>query len=347
MASLKKWARETPRGTAVADAAVPALKQRLGAVRHFLPLAANQWQRDVEYVHQLRIWSRRSAAAIDVFRMLLPTRRANWLDRQLTRIRKACNDARDDDVLTLRLSADRRDRGARSLLKRVRKHRRTAQKPIARISRRLEKNKRFKRRAAALLTKTERKGRRTPWCNVEFGPWADEQIAMMLDDFSCAGAADLSEIDLLHRFRIVGKRLRYAMELLYPAFPPEFRNTLYGDVVEIQERLGRINDYATARVRLSRWLESADSLAESRYLEMLIDREQAALAESQQEFLDWWTAERAGELQVGFARFLPIAPGVSAHAVPSAESTDPASAVGNGAANEFPHPVGEGASSDA
>ena len=47
-------------------------------------MAAKKWKEDVEYVHQLRVSTRRAGAAIDVFQHTLPRKRAAKL-RKLIR----------------------------------------------------------------------------------------------------------------------------------------------------------------------------------------------------------------------------------------------------------------------
>jgi CHAD domain-containing protein len=49
--------------------------------------------------------------------------------------------------------------------------------------------------------------------------------------------------------RICGKRVRYAMELLAGALDHSFRRELYPTFAEVQEKLGTINDHATAIAR--------------------------------------------------------------------------------------------------
>jgi CHAD domain-containing protein len=52
-----------------------------------------------------------------------------------------------------------------------------------------------------------------------------------------------------HNFRICGKRLRYAMELLAGALPPEFHDTLYSVVQRLQEKARRVPFCALYHVR--------------------------------------------------------------------------------------------------
>ena len=56
-----KWIAGLTPGMPIADAAKAVLTARFAVVRHYLPLAAEKPQEDVEYVHQLRVGTRRAA----------------------------------------------------------------------------------------------------------------------------------------------------------------------------------------------------------------------------------------------------------------------------------------------
>src|SRR5688572_24408829 len=106
MPRLKKWLTAVGPDVPVTRAARKALTSRLRAVEECLAEAAHVSGRsdgDIEAVHQLRIWTRRSAAALRLFKRVLPPRRAKWLKRKLRQIRRAAGEARDCDVLAEQL----------------------------------------------------------------------------------------------------------------------------------------------------------------------------------------------------------------------------------------------------
>src|SRR5690349_4224107 len=90
-----KWLEGVNPDDQAGEVAVLALRVRLGAVAHYLPLAAERSGEDAEYVHQLRVWTRRAAAALRLFQGWLPRRRSRWMTRQLRRIRRAADEARN------------------------------------------------------------------------------------------------------------------------------------------------------------------------------------------------------------------------------------------------------------
>jgi hypothetical protein len=112
------------------------LQARLAVVLHYLPLAAEKAEEEVEYVHLLRVWTRRAAAALKLYASLLPRRRRAWIKKQLKRLRCAATDARDCDVLVRRLAEDHTHPEAESWADKVRAQRAEAQKPILAINER-------------------------------------------------------------------------------------------------------------------------------------------------------------------------------------------------------------------
>src|SRR3954447_16572906 len=101
MARIGKWVESQP-DEPVGRVAARALAARFDRVWHFMPLAAEK-PADVENVHQLRVSTRRAAAAMDIFEYWLPKRRASQMRKRLKQIRNAAGQARDLDVLEQRV----------------------------------------------------------------------------------------------------------------------------------------------------------------------------------------------------------------------------------------------------
>jgi len=304
MAKFIKWMEASP-DELLEDVAVRCLDSRLQPVMHFVPLAAKHPEKDVEYVHQMRVWARRASAAVSLYRPVLPNRRRKWISAQLKSIRRAANDARDCDVFALRLAADKKQPGVVRLLEQVRKHRRESQQPLVQIWRELFELGRFPRRAAKLLRKVRWRGEPAPVEPVRFGPWAQSQIRPVLDQFFAAAAGDMAQTEPLHQFRIAGKKVRYAIELLAPAFSEGLRTQAYPFIQDLQERLGKINDLATAHSRINRWLELASGEDEKAYLQEMLAQEQHRLETLRGEFLAWWNGGRQAELQQLLSSLVP------------------------------------------
>jgi CHAD domain-containing protein len=301
-----KWIQARP-DDPVAKVGVRALKARFEPLQHYLPLAAKKPEEDIEYVHQLRVWSRRAQVAIDMYRDLLPEWRAAWMSKQLQRMRKATNDARDDDVFVVRLKKDKSNPAAARLLKRVQAHRIGAQEPIREVFDRLRRKDRLNREIAKLLKRVRLRGNENKSKNPQFGAWALEQFQPLLNEFIEGANADSGSAKELHEFRIKGKKLRYAMELLAEAFPGDLRREVYPNLVDLQDKLGTINDHAAAQDQINRWIEEADDdREETAYLKVMLANERIAMEQSQREFADWWTAERKRKLREQFTSHLNV-----------------------------------------
>lgn len=298
-----KWIEDTSPEQPVSAAASRTLEVRLAVVWHYLPLAARRAAEDVEHVHQLRVASRRAVAAVEIFWDLLPPRRARWLRKRLKEIRRTAGEARDDDVLALRLEKWSTQHPAVGLvLKQVRRHRRGAQQPIQKIHRKLVAE-RFERGLSELLQRIrwrDKRRRREP----SFAAAARQSLKAFLTEFQAAAQADFDDLAALHQFRIAGKQLRYAIEVFAAAFPPALREEQYPLVEQLQELLGDVNDHATAQGRVQSWLDEAEDEELRAALKKLLAAERRSLERSRRKFLAWWTPARAKSLREGLARRL-------------------------------------------
>jgi CHAD domain-containing protein len=293
-----KWIDVESPEEPVSRVARRALQGRLELVWYYLPAAALEPEEDIEYVHQLRVSTRRAMAALEIFESLAPRKRRKWFAKQLKRIRKAAGDARDYDVMLQRLApiceAEQGGAGQR-FLKWLAERRADAQAPIRAIHRRLVK-RRFPRRIDTLVARVRFRGgpdRQEP----SFACAARSNLRPLAEAFFAAGAADLSSVAALHQFRIQGKLLRYAMEVFAGAFGPALRKELYPIVEQLQERLGKINDHATAAARYQAWLAEIDDPGQRQLLSDLAEGEASALEAERRTFLAWWTPERAADLR--------------------------------------------------
>src|SRR5438045_1262376 len=107
-----KWITELTAHTPLADAARRVLTLRLDVVHEYLPLALEKWTEDTEYVHQLRVGTRRGGAALAIFEACLPTRVFRRARKRLRKIRRAAGEARDWDVFAQALQEREADAAA-------------------------------------------------------------------------------------------------------------------------------------------------------------------------------------------------------------------------------------------
>ena len=237
-----KWVAGLRPDLPMADAARLALSARLDLVRHYLPLAEASAAEDTEHIHHLRVSTRRASAALNEFALCLSPKRLRSAKKLLRSIRRAAGQARDWDVFHMMLVApdsehERELAPARHLLiGHAAARRMEAQE---RITRKTSKwSARLERRIDEVLTHLS-----TP----DGEPSLLADLALMrlrelLGALHTATDPVPSDYEGLHRTRIAGKRLRYAMELYVDCFNASFRAELYRLVEEMQEILGQLND---------------------------------------------------------------------------------------------------------
>jgi CHAD domain-containing protein len=301
----EKWVPGVSAADRISDVAARTLPGRLGTVLYYLPLAAEKSEEEIEHVHQLRIWTRRARAALRLYEELIPRRRCLWMQKQLKRIRRAANDARDCDVLIERLKKMQSTLATKRWLAAVRAERAEAQMAVVAVYERLQRGNRFARRIDKLLQRVRcRCDEKTLFEAAAFGEWGRAHFIPVVEQFFAAAPADQTCEAALHQFRLCSKRLRYEMELLAGAFPEEFQTQLYPTVKAIQDRLGDINDLVTAKAFLQEKFEQVRDQRESASWRRLLINEQAALDRACQQFWEWCTPQTLRELHNGFGQLL-------------------------------------------
>jgi CHAD domain-containing protein len=308
-APAEKWLGGLGPDDRLSDAAERALQSRFGAVLHYLPQAAGQTDQNGEPVHQLRVWARRATAALRLYEELLPHRGARWLRKQLRKIRRAAGEARDCDVILRRLRKAPPSDGSKRWLATARAEREQAQKAIVAIHGRLGRGRLARRIDRFVQRLRARAARGDSTEQPRYADWAHERLRGLVEWFFRAVPGDCAGGEALHRFRIRCKALRYAMELLAAAFGASFRTTLYPAVEALQDRLGEINDLATATARLRRKVEKAGDPAEAGPWRHLLAEEEARFDEARRQFGQWCSAERLARLHEGFEEVLGGPPG--------------------------------------
>jgi CHAD domain-containing protein len=299
----QKWVRKAkPRDSAVGVAS-QVLEDRMEAVWHYLELAATRPEEDIEYVHQLRVATRRASAACQVFRSLARRKRVRQLTKNLRQLRRAAGTARDLDVLCERLKKKAAGEPPADLAEAiacVEQRRQKVQKPLRKASRSWARGKR-KRELRRLV-------RRQLWCKSKkkrrFGEVSSQVLASVVNEFFDATSADLSKDESLHEMRIQGKRLRYTIELVASSFDETLRKEVYPCVEEVQDRLGVVNDHTTAQQILTEWFEDAQGEEFGHALYDLAEAEKEQAEATRQEFLQWWNTQRAETLQERFRQLL-------------------------------------------
>ena len=299
MSRPRKWLDCVSPDALVSEAAQIGVRHRLGAVNHYLPLAAYEAADDVEYVHQLRVSTRRAQAALMMFSGALPRKKTRAFRKALKGIRFAASEAREIDVMRAHLKTEYGDQdGIRQALKFLAKRREAAQRPLQRVA--------VKHQFLGPQGLLRRYANRVHWRGEGPEPrWHDvarlqlNRLAVAFDDAAdhvqqhaqTKENWDALQIDRVHQFRIRGKRLRYALELSVAVLDRDVQ-VLYTELQQIQKVLGDLNDRAVASHLLRVWSKSATKGRSRKLLKFLARQERARFEECVERLPSWWEGER-------------------------------------------------------
>jgi CHAD domain-containing protein len=289
-----KWIKSPSANAPATEVARQTLAMRVAKIDEMLPLAAHHYQEDIEHVHQLRTSCRRAAAAIELFRPLM-SGKPKTLRKLLRRIRQAAGPARDTDVLLTRFEEHApSDPNLDYVIARLHLQRENAQEALVQAAEKSQAGKLNKALQSTLENLGQGDSEAHQLSFVQFGRGALQAASQ--DVFQLTGVSQPT-IAQLHQLRIAGKRLRYSIELFHGAFAPEMRTDVYPMVEKLQDRLGRLNDHATAQAMFQRWLADLPPGERAAYLARLIVAEYDAALEIRHEFLEWWTAQQVAALE--------------------------------------------------
>lgn len=307
-----KWINDLTPETHVADAARQVLTVRLEVVRDCLRLALREADRDVEHVHQLRVGSRRAGAALRIFSSCLPDKVRKAARNHLRQVRRAAGAARDWDVFLLELSdqivgpTQRQQPGIDFLMGYALSQRVAAQAHLEEAS--IGFPYEFDRMLAETVAAVHK-----PHHNGVVRTLLDlarPMLAEMLAKLERAAATNLNDYENLHQVRILGKRLRYAMEVFADCFSPAFREELYPAVEEMQDILGRANDSHVASLRLEGLRAMLHARRPNEWkrcrwgIDALLRFHQQRLPRERKRFLEWWTNWQRSGGEDAFAALL-------------------------------------------
>jgi CHAD domain-containing protein len=306
-----KWIHDLKAATPLADGARRVLTVRLEVVRDYLPLALNQPDKNPEYVHQLRVGTRRARAALDIFASCLPAKVSKRARKRLRNIRRVAGAARDWDVFLASLiewGQPQRGKlrpGVDFLLGYAVARREGAQAQLEEAGKEYPfAFDRFLAETVAAVHKPHAPNLRT------LLDLARPLLTSLLQELDEAVARNLEDYEHLHRVRIVGKRLRYAMEVFADCFAPEFRDQLYPAVEQMQAILGNANDSSVACGRLETLCARLQGLLPLEWkrlrpgLKELWHSHQARLPQERQRFQDWWDQWQKSGGEAAFAALL-------------------------------------------
>jgi CHAD domain-containing protein len=297
-----KWIDDLTGNVPWTEAARHVLKIRLEAVAERLPDAILRAEENIEHVHQLRVSTRRAGAAVRIFGGLLPAKTHRTVNKRLKRMRRAAGEARDWDVfqemIVQRGEASRKSSpgGLDFLLGYAQGQRAVAQKHLADMEPLVDEDH------PAFLHDVLHSLPDDP----SLGSFREHAVPLLTNlggELETAASRKLTDYDELHQVRILGKKLRYAMEVFAVCFDHKFRDEIYPSIEAMQEILGHANDSHVAvgrlveiRTRLERTLPS-QAAGFRKGIETLVKYHQRRLGDQRRRFLKWRTAWLAGEME--------------------------------------------------
>ena len=289
-----KWVDVASADVPAVEVAHDALQTRLAFVESMLPLAARHNGDDVEHVHRLRVGCRRAVAALSAFDPLVPGK-SKPLRRWLKRLRRAAGPARDADVMLERFRDEQLDLGfpRELLIKPLEKQRKRAQHGLEEIEEEAQSGD-LRRAIDKCLDAIEgsRKSNR-----VAFGEFARKVMAAVVSEMFDVAEIPEPTIPELHELRIAGKQVRYSIELFHTAFPKSLRGEVYPKLVDMQDRLGELNDRASAQQLMQKILAKMPPEAQAVEIARCIVRQYEEAEALRERFLEWRTPERMASLR--------------------------------------------------
>lgn len=267
----------------VADAAVEEFARHVirVALRKVFRLLAQATQRksgDAELTHQLRTATRRADAALRLLVDWLPRRRQVWMRKRLGVIREKAGAVRDLDVLIRRLPRFA-DQLPLETLSWLQEHAASCRTTAVRSLRRYGRSQPME----TLQDHSRALRHRVRWRGDAKEPTLDElgspALGRLVENYSAALQAIHGDVEQCqqvlrcHKVRIVGRRLRYTLELLQDTLPTTLTEPVCERLSEFQDTLGEINDQTTTLGHFREWLADCDDEGCRTSLRKLIDRE--------------------------------------------------------------------------
>jgi CHAD domain-containing protein len=305
MKRARAWAVTDAGRTPVARVAARTLRKRLEAVWRELEAACRP-RHDPERVHQLRVATRRTIAALAVFRGVVPAKQRAWFEKRLRRIRRVAGSTRDLDVLAGRLAhevaieAKPTSIAAKAVVVRGRllamlaKRREVARQPIRGMLDELTAID-WPARVERLVDGVRQSGRDEP-----FAAFGRRRFRQLVTRFFRRADRKLEDAADIHQLRIEGKKLRYALEIFASVFPDAERSACHDALESLQETLGEFTDHASAADRFRRWAREEGVGPDRQALVTLRRVEDTRAEEARRAFVKWWKPSRRRVLRRNF-----------------------------------------------
>lgn len=235
---------DRPVGELFAEPCRRALQHTVDRLEHGLTSFAIEADSS-ERLHDLRVALRRTESALFVCQSWLRKRHRRWFQKQCRKLRRASNAVRDCDVALTWLNEQG---SAPDLVKRIEREREKAIDNLSPMVARLIEGRKFTRHRRRLFKEERSDG---------IGPLA-AQLAKLSGQFTeLAGKAMLDPLQL-HRWRITGKKLRYALDFLGDLGCVLETKDALAALKQLQDQIGAATDAVSRRRLLARASDGED-----------------------------------------------------------------------------------------
>lgn len=299
---------------AAEDLLLPALRvyiRRWEEIRKATRQGSNIGEKEV---HQLRVSSRRAAAALLLFRAASDSREWKRLRGVLRHGRKESGRVRDCDVhsrlLSELLPRAQQERAAaiRHVLGCISKDRDEACERLGEMAYDVRKKKWGKRYRAFLRGLAPRFAATETAMKNRFSSLAHSSLNDAAAEFHRCAQQDLGSIENVHNLRLAIKRLRYTRDLLTERLKEREEDLEGSSLQDAQVRLGEVNDIEVliARLRSSEGDAAAEPSAASlvRELGALTDGYTAVLQLRQRRTAEWWVMEGKARVEAEISQIV-------------------------------------------
>lgn len=307
-----KWFEGLDAASPVPDAAQHVLESRMSAVARMARSVVKAHAQDDEAVHQLRVATRRAEAALLAFKPWMREGHRKLARKILKDLRKAAGEVRaiDVDCLLVRAELPAAETDVRGAMEHSLllwdSHRTIALRDLLDAARQARRRlDRLGSRWVRRFDAQPRDGEVVP----DLRTAGDTALRALAADYLALADENLAMRENLHRLRVQGKRLRYAIEIFGPtASAPDALAGLSESLIALQDRLGAVNDFHDVAARLAQDAAAADRIitgdhqsqppsSTSRHIECLADVFEQHCVDASRSFLEWWESDASASFR--------------------------------------------------
>ncbi|MBM3963697.1 MAG: CHAD domain-containing protein [Planctomycetes bacterium] len=290
------------RGHSIATfrACVLVLRDQIESARLLLKPKDSKCYDDATHIHALRVACRRAQSLVLFFESAGPGSLLDPISKRLRKIRRATNEVRELDVLIENLNHWPMVPNRVRLLRILRKQRKDAGARMRDELKPVIKSKKLgklaKRLSLSANTNSEFADEPSSFLQTPFRDFAINSLRFKLDDYLSRRPNTWSDLDAIHRYRILGKHVRYDLELVSIVYSKKAVCKVVEQFIDIQTELGNVHDMAQGVSMIQSQLESANDITLAAAWQTVFDRQRRRLSKMQRQLPNHLSEERFGSL---------------------------------------------------